>query len=161
MQQPEKEKHVPDHKLTRRSAVTGALAAPLLAACAGEDEPSATATESSSAAAPSSSAPTPTSSAPAGGSALASAEEIEVGGGKIFPDENVVITQPEEGVFKGFDATCTHNACQVTQVADGTINCKCHLSKFSVEDGSVQGGPAPRPLPEVAISVANGEISLA
>ena len=37
-----------------------------------------------------------------------------------------------------------------------TINCNCHNSKYSIEDGSVQGGPAPSPLKEVAITV-NGD----
>jgi Rieske Fe-S protein len=75
--------------------------------------------------------------------------------------ESIVLTQPTEGTFKAFSAICTHNGCVVATVADGTINCPCHGSKYSVDDGSVVGGPAPSPLPEIAITVENGEISKA
>jgi Rieske Fe-S protein len=46
-------------------------------------------------------------------------------------------------------------------VADGTINCNCHGSKFAVEDGSVVDGPADAPLPERGISVTGEQILLA
>ena len=46
----------------------------------------------------------------------------------------------------------------MTKVADGTIDCPCHGSTFSVEDGSVQGGPAPSPLPETRVEVQGGEV---
>ena len=71
----------------------------------------------------------------------------QVGGGAIFADEKVVVTQPTEGEFKGFTGICTHQGCTVTAVTDGTINCACHGSKFSLEDGSVRAGRPPRPLP--------------
>jgi Rieske Fe-S protein len=92
---------------------------------------------------------------------LGPSSEIPVGGGKIFTDENIVVTQPQAGTFKGFNATCTHQGCQVSKVADGTIQCMCHGSQFSIVDGSVQVGPAPRPLGAANISVADGKISLA
>lgn len=151
---------MPDRNLTRRSAVTGALAVPMLVACSAEDDSTAT-DPGTSPAEPTTTPASPGASTPAGGEALTSAAEIEVGGGAIFPDENVVVTQPEEGVFKAFDATCTHQQCQVTRIDDGTINCTCHGSRFSITDGAVEGGPAPSPLPEVPITVANGQISLA
>ena len=34
--------------------------------------------------------------------------------------------------------------CPVDNVSDGTINCTCHGSQFSIEDGSVVGGPPAR-----------------
>jgi Rieske Fe-S protein len=49
----------------------------------------------------------------------------------------------------------------VTTVSDGIINCPCHGSRYSVADGSVQSGPAPRPLPEKSIKVEGSEIVLA
>jgi Rieske Fe-S protein len=157
-------------QITRRMTLAGAAgltALPVLAACGGGSDGSSSASDpaaSSSAGSPSASASTSagaggSSSAP-GGDALAPTSDIPVGGGKIFSDENVVVTQPEAGTFKAFSATCTHQGCQVSEVADKTIECRCHFSKFSIVDGSVEGGPAPQPLPEVDISVANGEISL-
>ncbi len=74
-----------------------------------------------------------------------------MGGGVILAEQKIVITQPTEGEFKAFTAVCTHQACIVAEVQE-TINCTCHQSKYSIEDGSVQGGPAPAPLEEVAIN---------
>jgi nitrite reductase/ring-hydroxylating ferredoxin subunit len=96
-----------------------------------------------------------------GGSALGSTSEIPVGGGKIFTSEKVVVTQPTAGQFKGFSAICTHLGCTVDKVADGTIDCPCHGSKYSVKDGHVVNGPAPKPLPAKQIDVSGGTISLA
>ena len=68
------------------------------------------------------------------------------GGGKIIDGPNIVITQPEAGSFKAFTAVCTHQGCIVSTVSNGTIDCPCHGSKFSIKDGSVVNGPATSPL---------------
>jgi Rieske Fe-S protein len=94
-------------------------------------------------------------------SALGTTSEIPVGGGKIFTAEKVVVTQPTKGVFKGFSAICTHMGCTVDKIADGTIDCPCHGSEYSVTDAHVVRGPAPKPLPAKNIKVANGTITLA
>lgn len=73
-------------------------------------------------------------------------------------DRNLVATQPTEGTFKVFSAICTHRSCPVTKVAGGTIDCPCHGSRFSIEDGSVAQGPATSPLEEVSFEVIDGEI---
>jgi len=143
---------------------TAGLSLPLLAAC-GDDEPGSASDpggSGSSAGGGTSSTPTsPESSSGGGGDTLASTSDIEVGGGTIFADEQVVVTQPSEGEFKAFNSTCTHQGCQVESVSDGTIHCPCHGSSFSIEDGSVQGGPASSPLEEVSISVEGDSIVLA
>lgn len=97
----------------------------------------------------------------AAGSVLARTSDIPVGGGKIFKDEGVVVTQPTKGDFKAFSNKCTHKQCPVSSVEDGTINCPCHGSRFALADGSVQGGPAPKPLPSAGITVSGGSIKLA
>lgn len=81
-----------------------------------------------------------------GAAALAKASEVPVGGGVIV--DKTVVTQPTEGEFKAFSAICTHQGCTVANVDNGTINCACHGSKFSITDGSVKGGPANKPLDE-------------
>lgn len=140
----------PGDRLTRRNALAGVgivgVGLPLFAACGG-----ATATDNG----------TPSSATPGGSDALAATSDIEVGGGTIFADQNVVITQPTDGNFKGFTSICTHAGCPVTSVSDGLIHCPCHGSVYSIEDGSVQGGPAPAPLGPVELSVKGDEISLA
>ena len=69
---------------------------------------------------------------------------IPVGGGKIFADQKVVVTQPTSGEFKAFSAVCTHQSCVVADVSGGTINCACHGSKFDITTGAVKNGPPPR-----------------
>ncbi|MEU6388167.1 Rieske (2Fe-2S) protein [Streptomyces sp. NPDC046939] len=96
-----------------------------------------------------------------GGRELAKTSDIPEGGGKVFADAGVVVTQPTKGQFKGFTSTCTHQGCAVTKVEGGTIDCPCHGSKFSIEDGSVKNPPATQPLSEKQIKVSGESISLA
>lgn len=86
-----------------------------------------------------------------GSAALAKASDVPVGGGVIV--DKTVVTQPTQGQFKAFSAVCTHQGCTVANVKDGTINCGCHNSKFSIEDGSVKGGPANKPLDEKQVKL--------
>ncbi|MDX2547234.1 Rieske (2Fe-2S) protein [Streptomyces sp. WI04-05B] len=102
-----------------------------------------------------------TVSAGSPGQELATTADIPVGGGKIFKDEQVVVTQPKEGEFKAFTSICTHQQCPVANVKGGTINCTCHGSKFNITDGSVANPPASRPLAEKKITVTGNSIRLA
>jgi Rieske Fe-S protein len=160
--------------VSRRTALSGAatvgLGLPLLAACGddggGADAGSTPASDpsrgpSSPAAPPS--GPPATAPAPAGGApgeGLLGTADVPVGGGVVIGDREVVITQPRKGEFRAFTAICTHRGCTVGGVTD-TINCPCHGSTFSIEDGSPTGGPAPSPLAEVPITVVGDQISLA
>lgn len=92
---------------------------------------------------------------------IAATADIPVGGGKIFAEKGVVVTQPTAGAFKAFSATCTHQGCLVETVEGGTINCPCHGSSFAIADGAVAGGPAPAPLASRAITVSGTTITLA
>ncbi|WP_318204304.1 Rieske (2Fe-2S) protein [Streptomyces sp. SCL15-4] len=98
--------------------------------------------------------------APAG-QPLARTGDIPEGGGKIFADQKIVVTQPEKGRFKAFSAVCTHQGCTVSQVTDGTILCPCHGSRFRIADGSVAAGPANRPLAEEPVTVRGNAVYLA
>jgi Rieske Fe-S protein len=50
------------------------------------------------------------------GKDLAAKADIPVGGGTVFKDEKVVVTQPEAGTFEAFTAVCTHQGCIVKEV---------------------------------------------
>jgi Rieske Fe-S protein len=145
--------------MNRRRALGGIAAAgigaPLLVACGGDDGGS-TATEPEE-----SSGDGGSGSGSGSGEALGPTSDVPVGGGTIFADQEVVVTQPAEGDFKAFTAICTHQGCAVGKVEDNTIMCPCHGSAFSAEDGSVTTGPATEPLAAVEISVKGDEISLA
>jgi Rieske Fe-S protein len=153
----------PGSQLTRRAIVAGSgilAVSAVVAACAGTRNQGAEPASQ----APSTPVPEPPSatSAPAGtpGERLAATSDIPVGGGTVFPSEKVVVTQPTSGTFKAFSAICTHQGCTVNKVADGTINCPCHGSKYAIADGSVVHGPAQRSLAAREITVSDGQILL-
>ena len=106
----------------------------------------------------------PAAAAPGGAAApaaaLAKTADIPVGGGIVLPEQQLVVTQPTAGQFKGFSAICTHQGCTVNSVADGAIHCPCHGSSFAVADGSVVTGPARKPLPAKAIKVDGTSVTL-
>jgi Rieske Fe-S protein len=147
---------VTDLEASRRNMLAGIAAAgiavPVLAACGDSGSTDATGTTRSSSSTSSSSASSP------GGSIKTS--EIPVGGGKIFTDEKIVVTQPTAGEFKAFSAVCTHQGCVVAKIASGTIDCTCHGSEFSIADGSVERGPATQALAEKTVTVSGDTLSV-
>ncbi|MGW2512803.1 Rieske (2Fe-2S) protein [Streptomyces scopuliridis] len=144
--------------VTRRTVVAAAGATGLaaaLVACGGSDTPAESAAGKPS---------TPDDGAGGGAGpadALAKTTEIPEGGGMVFADQGVVVTQPTAGEFKAFSSKCTHSGCAVKDISDGIIHCPCHGSQFSVADGSVKAGPATQPLPATPIKVAGDSITLA
>lgn len=152
-----------DHSTTRRTVLAGAGvagAAALLAACSSGGSTSGSAPSSVPSSAPSD----PASSGNAGGGSgtlLGPTSDVPVGGGKVYPDQKVVVTQPSAGSFKCFTAVCTHAGCTVGSVSGGTINCPCHGSRYNIADGTVAKGPAPLALAEEKIDVSGGKITLA
>ncbi len=140
-------------RLSRRRALGGAslgLAVPVLAACGGNEAGGA-----------GGDAPTSAAASPAASGPLTSTADIPVGGGVIFEEQGVVVTQPTEGEFEGFTNICTHTGCPLASVEDGTINCSCHGSRFAIATGEVEQGPATEALAPIEITVEGDEISLA
>ncbi|WP_328629335.1 Rieske (2Fe-2S) protein [Streptomyces sp. NBC_00353] len=150
----------------RRTVLTAgaAGAAGLVAACGSSGDrggSTASAPETSRGATPSTGAGAASAAGSVpGGEALAKTSDIPVGGGKVFAEQEVVVTQPKEGEFKGFSAICTHMGCTVAEVSDGTINCPCHGSRYSITDAAVVAGPAPQPLAAERITVTGDTIRL-
>jgi Rieske Fe-S protein len=104
--------------------------------------------------------PTPGPDGKTAGIPVASTADVPVGGGTVFPKDNIVVTQPVADEFKAFSAVCTHVGCLLDKVANGTIDCPCHGSTFRIADGSVVTGPATRPLTSVPITITAGMITL-
>ncbi|MFG1811454.1 Rieske (2Fe-2S) protein [Streptomyces sp. NPDC049040] len=162
---------IPPTRRTVFAAAGGAGLAAVLTAC-GSDSDSGSSADGPSSGAPAPDAPSPAPSdsgapsdsstgAAAGGAPLGKTSDIPVGGGKVFADQKVVVTQPTAGDFKGFSAVCTHMGCVVADVSDGMINCHCHGSKFHAADGSVAHGPATSPLPAKSVAVSGDSVTLA
>ncbi|TDD58555.1 Rieske (2Fe-2S) protein [Kribbella antibiotica] len=157
-----------DRRSVLRCAAIAALvgaSAPVLAACGSGDTPGA-APSTGGSSGPTTAPTTAPSSAPTtGGSAsaptgkvLGAVSDIPVGGGKVFADAKVVVTQPTAGEFKGFSAICTHQLNPVGSVEGGQIICPFHQSHFSITDGAPISGPAQTPLPAVKVAVSGTNV---
>ena len=90
----------------------------------------------------------------------AGAALVACGGSKTLKDAAVVITQPAAGQFHAFSAVCSHKQCTVNKIADGTVDCPCHNSRFSITDGSVVAGPAEEPLAVKTVTVAGDVLTV-
>lgn len=154
---------VTDSRLSRRRALTGVagvgIGVPLLAACGGEDsavDPQAATSQTPATAGGSAAGET---AEPA--SAFASTADVPVGGGAVFPDEGVVVTQPSDGEFLGFSITCPHQGCPVDRVTEEGIVCPCHGSVFDLSSGEPTAGPAQSPLGAVQLRIQGTDITRA
>lgn len=84
-------------------------------------------------------------------------EDISIGTLLVLPEQKLYLAHTAEGFF-AMSATCTHLGCMTTfQAAAGNVFCPCHGSRFD-RTGRVIGGPAPKPLPRLHLSVADGEL---
>lgn len=155
--------------ISRRQALAGAatvgVGVPLLAACGDGSETQGSADASDTPAAPASAKASKPGTDAGGGSSSAPAgagiatSDVPVGGGII--EDDTVITQPTKGDFKAFSATCTHQGCLVTSVADGFIVCPCHGSHFAIDTGEpTSDSMATAPLGTVDLTVSGGQITL-
>jgi len=92
------------------------------------------------------------------GRLLARLGQLRPGSGVVLSDQDVVVTLASDSTVHAFSATCTHQGCTVDAVQNGVITCPCHGSRFDARTGAVLTGPAPRPLPAVAVVVRNGAV---
>jgi Rieske Fe-S protein len=137
--------------LPRRAVIAAAAGLGAAAACGPAATPSTDAT--ASVAPP---PPTPTREP----RPVAPADDIPVGGGRVYPDLRVVVTQPIPGEFRGFGIVCTHDSCELNAVKNGTINCPCHGSRYAITDGSVVRGPARTGLRTEKVAVQGDQVVL-
>lgn len=75
-------------------------------------------------------------------------------GAEVFPvpEQRLWIRSDAEGLY-AISAVCTHLGCIVSDRADEGFYCPCHGSRFDVK-GKVVGGPAPRPLTYLELTVS-------
>lgn len=74
-------------------------------------------------------------------------QENEYGGGTRLEDT--------VGGYAAFSKVCTHAGCMVSDVEGAILVCPCHYGKFDPTQGaSVVGGPPPRPLPQLPITLS-------
>jgi Rieske Fe-S protein len=71
-----------------------------------------------------------------------------------------LVTRTSPDACIALTATCTHEACEVSEFADQTFHCPCHGSRFTTS-GAVVNGPADRPLRQYATQFANNVLTIA
>jgi menaquinol-cytochrome c reductase iron-sulfur subunit len=82
-------------------------------------------------------------------------EDIPAGTLVVLPELRVYVMRAAAG-FVAMTAVCTHLGCLTRYEAENdVIFCPCHGSRFST-DGAVVNGPAPVPLPRLALTLDNG-----
>jgi Rieske Fe-S protein len=141
--------------LPRRAVIVAAAGLGAAAACGPAATPSTDPTASVAPSPPAS--PTTPTREPR---PVAPADDIPVGGGRVYPDLRVVVTQPSPGEFRGFGIVCTHDSCELNAVKNGTINCPCHGSRYAITDGSVVRGPARTGLRTEKVAVQGDQVVL-
>jgi Rieske Fe-S protein len=143
-----------DLVLSRRGALRGTLAAAVGAVAGFLAVRGTAAGRGGRGTAAANDAPSPTE----GARLLAAVDDVPPGGGLVLPEAQVVLTRTPDGELHAFSAVCTHQGCTVDSVADGTIDCACHGSRFDATTGAVAKGPATDPLPPVPVVVRSGEV---
>ena len=82
--------------------------------------------------------------------------DTPVGGSTYYPGAGArfIVTQPVEGAWHAFDATCTHEGCMTSDSDDdGNLVCPCHGSVFDPASGGPVAGPAQQALGALTVEV--------
>ena len=89
-------------------------------------------------------------------------KDVPADGAKFFQYHGKagVVVRKKDGTLTALSAVCTHLGCIVQwEAKKGEFICPCHGGQFS-PDGKVLGGPPPRPLEQLKVTVANGVITI-
>jgi len=95
--------------------------------------------------------------------AVARVAEIKPGQVKLFrypsEDEPAMLIRLASGEFVAYKQRCTHLSCPVHFAAQkNRLECPCHNGAFDATTGAVLEGPPPRPLPRIALRIADGMV---
>ena len=101
----------------------------------------------------------PPAQQPSGPVNIGKLEEFPVGSARtVIVDERPVLVIRTGDGFRAFSALCTHLQCVVAYSAErNQIECPCHRGVYSM-DGRNIGGPPPRPLQELSVTVNTGSV---
>lgn len=88
--------------------------------------------------------------------------DIPEGEAKFFEyaGSSAVVVKAKTGDYVALTAVCTHLGCIVQWEKDKQdFLCPCHAGTYA-PDGTVTGGPPPRPLAKIPVAVADGKITI-
>jgi cytochrome b6-f complex iron-sulfur subunit len=131
------------------AAVAGAGGLAALAACGGDGSSSSAGSGNSAG-----------SAGGAAGTVLTALSDVPVGSSVSAKDsagKPLLVSQPSAGKVVAFSAICTHQGCTVAP-AGAKFQCPCHGSMYDAATGAVLQGPAPKPLTQVPVHVASGNV---
>jgi cytochrome b6-f complex iron-sulfur subunit len=75
-----------------------------------------------------------------------------------FLGHPAVVLQRAPGVFVAFSAICTHLGCIVRWLPEkGEFLCPCHAGRYA-SDGKVLGGPPPKPMPAIPVTLSGDNL---
>ncbi len=87
---------------------------------------------------------------------------VKVGSGKVFTpagsNRAVLVTQPRKGVWRAFDARCTHEQVPVAGAANNVVVCNMHGAKCNADTGAATAGPARRSLTKFKVAVSGTNV---
>jgi cytochrome b6-f complex iron-sulfur subunit len=76
----------------------------------------------------------------------------------LFGERPALVIRTPDGGLKCFVAVCTHLQCIVRYSEErGQIECPCHQGLFNLQGQNI-AGPPPRPLEELRVTAADGNI---
>lgn len=91
---------------------------------------------------------------------LVALSQVPAGGALLLTDtggQPLIVARPPQGQVVAFSASCTHMGCTV-RPQEEQLECPCHGSTYDLFTGENTGGPAPKPLPEIDITVVDGQV---
>jgi Rieske Fe-S protein len=90
---------------------------------------------------------------------VAKVADVPVGGSisATLSGAPILLSQPTAGDILAFTAICTHQGC-VVEPAKTEFDCPCHGSRYDAATGEVLGGPAPRALERIPVTVTGDAI---
>ena len=75
-----------------------------------------------------------------------------------FHGQPAAVLQRAPGIFVAFSAICTHLGCIIRWLPEkGEFLCPCHAGRFA-SDGTVLGGPPPKPLRAIPVALAGDDL---
>jgi cytochrome b6-f complex iron-sulfur subunit len=98
---------------------------------------------------------------PSGNAITVAVDSVAAGSAAIVTGGNAAILIARTGAdtFTAFSATCTHEACTITNWSAPNFLCPCHGSMFGTA-GQVVRGPATRALTQFATSLAGNTLTI-
>jgi Rieske Fe-S protein len=95
--------------------------------------------------------------------AIAHVDELAAGAVKLFQyptaDDPAMLIRLFNGDYVAYKQRCTHLSCPVHFIREhNRLECPCHNGVFDAATGEVLEGPPPRPLPHIALRIADGVI---